>query len=249
MDKQQGVGNGKGIDKENDALEQILGLKEEEAQITAPFNYLGLEEEKRGRVQQKAEEIKSLVRRSLTDLLQIGKWLIEVKEDLEHGQFGEWLSAEFAWTSRTARYLMNAARTFKTEEISNLKIVPSAMLALSSPELPEEARQEAITRAQEGERINVEKAREIVAKHRTSDKDESTERIDEQQEERASTIKDWTKEVEEALTSFLYEHAKNYRATVDEQAQTCSCEICQKAHQVIGRKPKKKSRERTKKAG
>jgi len=43
--------------------------------------------------------IKSLIERIAQDVIDIGQKLIEAKEQLEHGQFGDWLRTEFNWGS------------------------------------------------------------------------------------------------------------------------------------------------------
>ncbi|MEG3437675.1 DNA N-6-adenine-methyltransferase [Pannus brasiliensis CCIBt3594] len=111
------------------------------------FDYQDLDVETRIVVRQRTDEIKTLMRRSAQDIIDIGGKLNEVKDRLEHGQFGDWLKAEFQWTDRTARNFMNVHTRFKSENISELKIGATALYALASPSLPDEARAEAIERA------------------------------------------------------------------------------------------------------
>ena len=63
------------------------------------FNYDSLEEGTRGVVQQKTFEIKELVKRTAQGVIEIGRKLIEVKQLLPHGAFGNWLEAEFDQSS------------------------------------------------------------------------------------------------------------------------------------------------------
>lgn len=130
--------------------------------IVAAFEYSQLDTETRIIVQQKASEIKTLMRRTAQDIKEIGHKLIEVKQQLGHGKFGNWLEAEFGWTDRTAQNFMRVADTFKSENFSDLALAPSALYLLASPSTPDEARQEAIERARQGEVVSRAVAREIV---------------------------------------------------------------------------------------
>jgi hypothetical protein len=66
-----------------------------------------------------AERIKARMKASV---LETGRDLIAVKEQLEHGAFQEWLECEFGLTPRTAQNYMQAARVFgaKSEIVSHL---------------------------------------------------------------------------------------------------------------------------------
>src|SRR5947208_15313192 len=79
---------------------------------------------------------------------------LAVKEALEHGHFGPWLKAEFGWGERTAQNFMSVAERFKFAKIADLPIQPSAAYYLAAPSVPDEARQQAIERAEAGEEIN-----------------------------------------------------------------------------------------------
>jgi hypothetical protein len=130
------------------------------------FDYQQLDAETRIVVQQRTSEIKALMKRTAQDIIEIGEKLIDVKERLGHGYFGGWLEGEFDWNERMARRFMSVAETFKTDNLSDLNFAPSALYLLAAPSTPDEAREEAIARAQSGEAITHTKAKEIVAEHR-----------------------------------------------------------------------------------
>lgn len=117
------------------------------------FDYTALDSETRIVVQQRTSEIKTLMRRAASDIIEIGQKLIDVKARLGHGNFGGWLVAEFDWTDRTARQFMQVADTFKSENFSDLRIAPSALYLLAAQSTPESARTEALDRAAAGEVI------------------------------------------------------------------------------------------------
>lgn len=130
--------------------------------LTKVFDYEALDAETRIVVQQKTGEIKTLMRRAAQDILDIGVKLIEVKTKLEHGGFGKWLDAEFNWDVRQAQRMMSVANAFKNDNLSDLKFGPSALYLLSAPSTPEEARAEAIARAEAGEVVTHAVAKAIV---------------------------------------------------------------------------------------
>lgn len=130
------------------------------------FSYGELAEQDKTFIKQKTEQIKTLMTRSVNDIIEIGQSLIEVKGRLEHGQFGAWLETEFEMTSRTARNFMNVATQFKSETVSDLRIATSALYLLASPNTPDEARDAAIEAAQAGERVTKAKAKALINEHK-----------------------------------------------------------------------------------
>ncbi|MCB0176137.1 MAG: DUF3102 domain-containing protein [Anaerolineae bacterium] len=129
------------------------------------FDYQQLDSETRIVIQQRAGEIKTLMRRTTQDIIEIGQKLIEVKSRLPHGAFGGWLESEFSWTHETARRFMNVARQFP-QIPTGLEFQAKALYLLAEPSTPEPARQEAIALAEAGERITDQTARAIVDGHK-----------------------------------------------------------------------------------
>jgi Protein of unknown function (DUF3102) len=116
-------------------------------------------------VQQRTREIKTLMRRTAQDIIDIGQKLIEVKTWLGHGLFGTWLQAEFEWSERTAQNFMNVAEVFKSATVADL-IPPKALYLLAASSTPEAAREKALQQAESGEHMTYDKAREIIQEHR-----------------------------------------------------------------------------------
>lgn len=126
------------------------------------FDYAVLTPQVRTLVQSKTSELKSLIRRSAQDIIDIGQKLTEVKEQLVHGNFRAWLKAEFDWSVRTAARFMQVATEFKCANLAHLDIAVSALYLLAQPSTPKEARKQALELAKEGEYITYSKAKEIV---------------------------------------------------------------------------------------
>lgn len=129
--------------------------------VQLAFDYGSLDTDTAQFVLTRTNEIKGLFKQTVQNIIEIGLRLIQVKECLAYGQWQYWLESEFQWTDRTARNYMQVAEQFRTENFSELDIAASALYLLASPSTPEEARGEAIARAQAGERITVASAREL----------------------------------------------------------------------------------------
>lgn len=133
----------------------------------ALFDYSALDIESRIVVQQRAHEIKGLMRRAGEDIVEIGRKMIEVKARLPHGKFTPWLQAEFGCSLDTANNFMNVAQHFgNNPKVSDY--APSALYLLAAPATPQSAREEALARVEEGERVGPSVAREIITEHRTA---------------------------------------------------------------------------------
>lgn len=133
---------------------------------TTFFDYGELDTETRIVVQQRTSEIKALMKRAASDIIEIGQKLIEVKARLGHGNWESWLACEFDWTDQTARRFMQVAKAFGNEKQQIVAFAPSALYLLAAPSTPESARIEAIARAEEGETITHGLARGIIHDHK-----------------------------------------------------------------------------------
>ncbi|MEM7590591.1 MAG: DUF3102 domain-containing protein [Cyanobacteria bacterium P01_A01_bin.83] len=134
------------------------------------FDYSVFDEDLSAYLREKTTGIKQLVRRSGQDIIDIGQSLIDVKGKLEHGQFYLWLETEIGLNYRTANRFMSVAERFKSEQLLDLDILPSALYELSAPSVPETATEEALLRAKQGEKINVDTAKKIKSKHVATDR-------------------------------------------------------------------------------
>lgn len=133
------------------------------------FSYDMLGSTTRTVVEQRTIEIKSLLRRTAQDIIDIGLKLSEVKQELGHGYFLAWLRTEFDWSESAARKFMQVSRQFKTVNFTNLNIAPSALYLLSADSTPEAAREEVLQQASSGEVITRAKAKEIVQQYASLD--------------------------------------------------------------------------------
>jgi Protein of unknown function (DUF3102) len=137
------------------------------APVTSNFDYTALDIDTASFVRQQTGEIRALMRRATQDIFEIGQKLIDIKQKLGHGNFLDWLGAEFSWTERTARRFMSVAEQFadKSDTMTDLDFAPTALYTLAAPSISSEAREEAIERAKAGEFISAKKAEEIKQKY------------------------------------------------------------------------------------
>jgi hypothetical protein len=102
-----------------------------------------------------------------TCIIEIGRELIAARGQI-HGEraWEVWLDAEFGWSEATAKEFIAAAKLFNSPSIvtSELTIEATALYALSVPDVPQEARDEAIDRAEHGEHVSKADAEEMIAK-------------------------------------------------------------------------------------
>ena len=106
----------------------------------------------------KAEEehAKLTAKRTVEDIIEIGRELTAVKEKLPHGQFLPWIAAEFEMSRQTADNFTSVYERFgngKLPNFSNFK--PSILYALSTPSTPEAVIEKAVAKAESGENVTV----------------------------------------------------------------------------------------------
>lgn len=117
-------------------------------------------------LQDYSSDIKRRIEQTETNIMEIGKQLLQAKELVSHGSFCLWIEAEFGWNIRTAQNFMQVARQFKNENFSHLGIGSSILYLLAAPSTPEEARIEALEAAHAGERLTIQKTKEIINGHK-----------------------------------------------------------------------------------
>jgi hypothetical protein len=105
---------------------------------TLSYDYAAIPELHRELVQRAALDIRSRLRRTVEDMIEIGRQLNEVKA-LIPGRFDQWVTAEFGMSRATASEFRNAADRF-AENVQNLYLLPvSVVRRLAAPSVPDEA--------------------------------------------------------------------------------------------------------------
>ena len=112
-----------------------------------------------------ANEIRRLGQCVIADIIEIGRHLTEAKIIAGHGNFGQWLRAEFDWSDRTARNFMSVYEmSLKSETVSDLKLPMRELYLLAAPSTPEEVRTKIIERTASGEQMSGAEVKEAIAR-------------------------------------------------------------------------------------
>ena len=151
------------------------------------FNYQNLDRQTQIAIKQKTSEIKSLIRQTAQDIFYVGQKLAEVKQQLKHGEFRNWLNTEFNWSVSSATKFMQVSEQFKSVNFTHLNFATSALYVLAAPSTPEKARQHALQLASKGENITYSLAKLIIKHHKESALDEYLPEISTTESERSNT--------------------------------------------------------------
>lgn len=114
---------------------------------------------------QKAGAIRALAKNVARDIAEIGRHLTEAKAACKHGEWGQWLDVEFAWSDRTAqKYMQVFKMASNTPCVADLDVPVGALIDLSAPSTPAAAIEEAIARAEAGETLTRADVDAMIAK-------------------------------------------------------------------------------------
>ena len=130
--------------------------------------YTGLPAETIVSLEQRAVTINTLVSKAS---FEIGAELVAAREDYrhnKHGGFEGWIKQRLKWESRQTAYnLIWRYEQFATvQHIGQLDMILTAQYHLAAPSVPQGARDEALQRAEAGEKITVKIAKEIIEAQR-----------------------------------------------------------------------------------
>ncbi len=130
--------------------------------IIAAFVYSDLLAPVAAEVEAATARIKDRMVRTVTDIIETGRDLLEVKSKLEHGQFESWLNTAFNMTTRTAQKYMRAAEWMADKSELGSHLSPNTIYLLSAPSTPESVQQQVLGDLEAGKPINHREVREVV---------------------------------------------------------------------------------------
>lgn len=137
-------------------------------ELAQAFDYAALDTETQIVVRQRTNEIKQRLQDIAKTTWEIGQKLFEIRECLEYGLFDSWLKIEFQWSRSTAYEYISVFKSFSCPIIGQLEIAPTTLRRLAAASTPQEARNEAIERALEGEKITESKAKALIKQYKQS---------------------------------------------------------------------------------
>ena len=123
------------------------------AVVEIGFDYSALETSDRDQVREAAVRIRLRMARTASDIVEIGRDLILVKEYVGHGGFIRWIEAEFGMAERTARNFISVAERFGAKSATVADLSPTVLYALAAPSTPDAVVEEVMDRAAAGEPI------------------------------------------------------------------------------------------------
>lgn len=123
--------------------------------IQTGFDYAALPVDAALTARAAAERIKLRLKRTVEDIIEIGRELTAVKADLPHGQFLPWIAAEFEMTAQTAQNFIRVCERFGEQKQNYFVFQPTVLYALSAPSTPDAVIDKAVAKVESGEKVTV----------------------------------------------------------------------------------------------
>lgn len=150
---------GAALAKDTDAGESI------EIKSTLAWNYEQLGSNAASAIEHTVA-IKKSERRASEAIIEAGQHLIAMKGMLNHGQWGDWLAAEFGMSHQTAFRMMQVAEHFGSKSNNLLNLKPSVLYMLAADNVPEPAREAVLNTAAAGVQVTVADAKEVISQYK-----------------------------------------------------------------------------------
>lgn len=141
------------------------------ADIRPQFDWSQLAERDRTEIEQRSNSIRSRHARLACETIAEGMDLMAIQSKLNHGQWLQWLSAEYPADARTAQACIKGAKMFAHLSSEALESLSRSVLFLISRETcPETARQEILELSQQKQIGSFAAAEQIVKRHQAAAK-------------------------------------------------------------------------------
>jgi hypothetical protein len=129
---------------------------------TLAYDYAAIPEQHRELVQRAALDIRSRLKRTVEDMIEIGKQLSAVKAVLEHGQYHDWIKAEFGMSIGNASEHRSIAARFDGKVSIIETLTPTTARLLAPSKVSDEVIAAFMAAAKEaGRRLQVQEVRAI----------------------------------------------------------------------------------------
>ena len=113
-----------------------------------------------------AERIRTRIRRTVTDIIDTGQDLAQVKASHDHGQFSEWIEREFSMSMRTAQRYMQAAEWAEGKNDIVAHLPPTTLYLLADKSTPKEIQAKVVSDLEAGKEIDPRQIKDRVAEAR-----------------------------------------------------------------------------------
>jgi len=127
------------------------------------FDYASLSAGLTENLHKAADTIRVLLRQQQRAIIETGRGLLTVREELKHGQFLRWIEAEFQMTNRTAQRYMSVARLVggKIDTVSHL--TPNTLYQLAAPSTPDPVKVRVMTELGSGKVLDDQDVKSMIA--------------------------------------------------------------------------------------
>jgi DNA repair exonuclease SbcCD ATPase subunit len=119
------------------------------------FNYNQVSLDEALEIRACAERVRSRLKRTTEDIIEIGRELSDVKSKLPHGSFLPWVESEFGMAERTARNFISVHSVYggKSAIVADLNL--NALYELAAPSTPEPVRELIEQKLDDGEKVTL----------------------------------------------------------------------------------------------
>lgn len=119
------------------------------------FDYGALDATMAANLQKQADRIRKRVARQTLDMIETGRDLLAVKEQLEHGAFTQWVEGALTMPMRTAQGYMRAAQWAEQEaKNANFALLQATTVQrLAAPSCPQGVRDAVLTAVKSGKAV------------------------------------------------------------------------------------------------
>jgi Protein of unknown function (DUF3102) len=153
--------NATGIGKTSAAPKENYGTKSYSAPACA-FAYDELDATVAAALKQQAMKIRDQIKVTCSAIIETGRDLIAVKQQLGHGRFAAWVEAECGFSDRTARRYMRAAE-FAADKSDTVSVLnPTTLYMLAANSTPTAVVADVIRRVEAGETVTDENLRKMI---------------------------------------------------------------------------------------
>jgi hypothetical protein len=139
-----------------------LPVENTQAVCAELFDYTTVAPELVEKLRAQAQRLRSRIAKSTEGIIEIGRDLLAVKDNLEHGQFLHWVEAEIGIVPRTAQTYMAAARLF--DQYATVAYLPPATLyRLAAKSTPVEIVTQVVSKVEAGEFVSDAAVKSMIA--------------------------------------------------------------------------------------
>jgi Protein of unknown function (DUF3102) len=155
----QGRRGGRRARAKGDRIEREIASRDADVPRSYPvmrlaasqFNYGAVPPSLVPNLQEQAKLIKNLIAKTTEGLIEVGRNLVAVKQQLDHGQFIDWVEIEVGIARRTAQRYMRIAWLAETKSDSVSLLPPTTAYRLAAESAPREVVDHVLDRAVNGE--------------------------------------------------------------------------------------------------